>query len=88
MNYFAGALPENGQLREVTFFLTHTNRFAGALPDGGMRAMLAVSNFDIAKNSFTGMLPESRLREVEDFRIFSNRFFGALPDVGMQAMLA
>eukprot|EP00971_Amphidinium_carterae_P000258 5473-Amphidinium_carterae.1 len=56
------------------------------LPDGGMRAMLAVTNFDISENSFTGMLPESGLREVTDFRIYENRFAGTLPDGGMRAM--
>eukprot|EP00971_Amphidinium_carterae_P203451 4037552-Amphidinium_carterae.1 len=69
-------------------FLIFSNRCAGALPDRGMRAMLAVSSFDIAENSFTGMLPGSGFRKVAGFRIQVNHFAGALPDGGMRAMLA
>eukprot|EP00971_Amphidinium_carterae_P004405 88210-Amphidinium_carterae.1 len=60
----------------------------GTLPNGGMRAMLAVTYFDISENSFMGRFPESRLRKVTEFGIHKNRFAGALPDGGMRAMLA
>eukprot|EP00971_Amphidinium_carterae_P310331 6166886-Amphidinium_carterae.1 len=55
------------------------NRFTGALPDGGMRAMLALKNFKIDANMFTGMLPESVPKDVKTFEIGFNRFAGSLP---------
>eukprot|EP00971_Amphidinium_carterae_P173976 3448553-Amphidinium_carterae.1 len=56
------------------------------LPDGGMRAMLAVSHFEINENHFTGMLPESGPRKVGRFHIYTNCFAGALPDGAMLAV--
>eukprot|EP00971_Amphidinium_carterae_P071878 1421706-Amphidinium_carterae.1 len=55
-----------------------------------MRAMLAVTEFSLGHNVFTGMLPKNGLRDVafSRFDIFKNRFAGALPDGGMRAMLA
>eukprot|EP00971_Amphidinium_carterae_P316348 6287921-Amphidinium_carterae.1 len=74
-------LPESSILREVKNFRIYTNRFTGALPDGGMRAMLAVTCFLIALNSFTGTLPESgSLREVRQLYMYSNRLAGMLPE--------
>eukprot|EP00971_Amphidinium_carterae_P174833 3465419-Amphidinium_carterae.1 len=77
VNSVVGKFPRSGVVQaanEVRSLGAEHNSFAGALPYEGMRAMLAVSNFDIAQNSFTGMLPESGFREVTEFRIFNNRF--------------
>eukprot|EP00971_Amphidinium_carterae_P038578 758316-Amphidinium_carterae.1 len=78
---FTGILPESG-LREVTGFDIYWNIFKGALPDGGLRAMLAVTYFDVSGNSFTGM-PDGGLRAMlalTYFDISENNFTGTLPE--------
>eukprot|EP00971_Amphidinium_carterae_P068147 1349032-Amphidinium_carterae.1 len=49
VNSVVGVLPRSGvvQVTEVQNLCAKLNHLAGALPEGGIRAMLAVTKFDI-----------------------------------------
>eukprot|EP00971_Amphidinium_carterae_P007758 153748-Amphidinium_carterae.1 len=56
INSVEGVLPRSS--KEVQKFVLERNRLTGALPDGGLRAMLAMTAFNVNTNLLTGTLPD------------------------------
>eukprot|EP00971_Amphidinium_carterae_P023211 457943-Amphidinium_carterae.1 len=74
-------------MKKVHALRIESDRFAGALPDSGMRAMMAVTTFEVYRNCFTGSLSDGGVRAMMAVTYFScskNSLAGTLPGKGLR----